>query len=282
MQTYQIGFSPCPNDTFIFDSMVHGRVAAQQLAFEPILEDVETLNLWALEGKLPITKLSYSTFLKVSDQYKLLRTGSALGRGVGPLLISKKPLNDLIPIQEQLKDKTVAIPGLNTTANLLLSIAFPTLTQKTEIIFSDIEAKVLDGTYDLGLVIHESRFTYAEKGLHCWQDMGNWWEQYSEAAIPLGGICVRKDVPLKDMLHIEELIAKSVQLSWEQYPTLAEYVKDHAQVMDESVMRKHIELYVNEYSNNLGIVGEQAITKLAEAAQKIGWSDNIDVKNLFV
>lgn len=282
MHTYQIGYSPCPNDTFIFDAMAHGQVPNQQLTFEPILEDVETLNQWALEGKLPITKLSYSTFLKVTDQYKLLRSGSALGRGVGPLLISKTPLDDLRPIKEQLRNKTVAIPGINTTANLLLSIAFPELSLKTEVIFSDIEAKVLDGTFDLGLVIHESRFTYADKGLHCWQDMGNWWETYSGAAIPLGGICVRKDVPLKDMMHIEELITKSVQLSWNSYPILSDYVKQHAQEMDESVMRKHIGLYVNEYSNNLGIVGEQAILKLASEAHRIGWSNDININDLFI
>lgn len=282
MKTYPIGFSPCPNDTFIFDAMVHQQVPYQKLKFDPILEDVETLNQWALEGKLPITKLSYSTYLKVADQYNLLRTGSALGRGVGPLLITKDQIPDTIDIASYLEHAKIAIPGNNTTANLLMSIAYPNATNKKEVLFSEIEDKVLQGAFDCGLVIHESRFTYASKGLHCLQDLGLWWEQFSEVAIPLGGIAVKRDLPLNDKMHIEDLIAKSIAMSWEAYPTLSKFVTLHAQEMDEDVMRQHINLYVNEYSNALGILGEQAIQKLAQHAVKIGWMPRFNEFDIFI
>ncbi len=279
---YEIGFSPCPNDTFIFDAMVHQQVPDQKLGFQPILEDVETLNQWALKGKLPITKLSYSTYLQVADQYNLLRTGSALGRGVGPLLLTKEAIPDTIPIEEYINNAKIAIPGKNTTANLLLSIAYPNATQKTEVLFSEIEDAIVNGQFDCGLVIHESRFTYAAKGLHCLQDMGLWWEQYSESAIPLGGIAVRRDLPLADKMYIEDLIAKSLAMSWDAYPTLSSFVRANAQEMNEEVMRQHIQLYVNEFTAALGIIGEQAIYKLAHHAFKTGWMQTFEKHQLFI
>lgn len=282
MKKYTIGISPCPNDTFIFDAMLHQQIPNQQLAFEPILTDVENLNQWALEGKLHITKLSYSTYLKVADQYNLLRAGSALGRGVGPLLITKELIPDTVDINTYLQQAKIAIPGKNTTANLLLSIAYPAAQNKTAVLFSDIEEEVLNGHFDCGLVIHESRFTYAAKGLHCLQDMGLWWEQFSDVAIPLGGIAVKRDLPLADKMHIEDLITKSVAMAWDAYPTLSKFVSSNAQEMNEEVMRQHINLYVNEYTDALGILGELAIHKLAQHALKIGWMDAFDDRSIFV
>lgn len=183
-----LGFSPCPNDTFIFDAMVNCKIDTRGLTFDYIMEDVETLNQWAMAGKLDVTKLSYNTFLHTVDKYALLHSGSALGKGVGPLLIAKQAL-DL----SNAADFKIAIPGINTTANLLLSLALPDAKNKTEVLFSEIEQAVLDGTYDAGLIIHESRFTYQQKGLVKLIDLGDWWEQEMNAAIPLGGIVVKEN-----------------------------------------------------------------------------------------
>ncbi len=155
-----LGFSPCPNDTFIFDAMVNGKVNTHGITFDYVMEDVETLNQWAIDGKLDITKLSYNTFLKVVDQYALLHSGSALGEGVGPLLISKRPLE-----MTSMESYKIAIPGFNTTANLLLTLAYPNAKNKTERVFNEIEGAVLSGAFDAGLIIHENRFTYAQRGL---------------------------------------------------------------------------------------------------------------------
>jgi 1,4-dihydroxy-6-naphthoate synthase len=263
--TLTLGFSPCPNDTFIFDAMVNGKIDTKGLKFNYIMEDVETLNRWAEEGKLDITKLSYSTFLKTVDQYALLHSGSALGKGVGPLLIAKEQL-DLNNI-EQFK---IAIPGFNTTANLLLSLAFPQATNKTEIIFSEIEDAVLKGEYDAGLVIHESRFTYQAKGLTKLMDMGDWWENEVNAAIPLGGIVARRSFDKELLAGIDCIIKESVQYSWKHYPELAPFITENAQEMEEAVMRRHIDLYVNEYTTDLGEVGRTAIQTLFDKAKKGG------------
>lgn len=263
--TLSLGFSPCPNDTFIFDALVHGRIDTRGLSFEYVLEDVETLNQWAGEGRLQLTKLSYSAFLKCVDQYALLHSGSALGKGVGPLLIQKvkgKRLN--------LAEARVAIPGWNTTANLLLTLAHPEIRNKTEVLFSEIEDAVLRNDYDAGLVIHESRFTYKERGLELIQDMGEWWEKSAGAAIPLGGIVAKRDLDRQLVQEVDRLIKESVQYAWKHYPELAPFVTQHAQEMDEDVMRQHIELYVNEYTEELGPVGEQAIRLLFEKAAAAG------------
>jgi 1,4-dihydroxy-6-naphthoate synthase len=262
---FTLGFSPCPNDTFIFDAMVNGKIDTKGLEFEYVLEDVETLNRWAKEGKLDITKLSYNTFLHTVNNYALLHSGSALGKGVGPLLIAKK-LIDLNKIDE-LK---IAIPGINTTANLLLTLAFPNAKNKTELIFSEIEDAVLSGKYDAGLIIHENRFTYARRGLVKLIDMGDWWESNVNAAIPLGGIVVKRSIDNGTAKAIDEIIKASLQYSWDSYPKLSEFVKQHAQEMEESVMRKHIDLYVNEYTTDLGVEGEHAITTLFSKAAEAG------------
>lgn len=260
-----LGFSPCPNDTFIFDAMVNGKIDTHGLEFDYVLEDVATLNKWAEEGKLDITKLSYSTFLHTVNQYALLHSGSALGKGVGPLLIAKQPL-DL----KDIANFKIAIPGFNTTANLLLSLAFPQAKNKTEIVFSEIEDGVLNGIYDAGLIIHESRFTYQQKGLTKLMDMGDWWEQTANAAIPLGGIVIKRSLGAELCATVDAIIKESLQYSWDHYPALAPFVTEHAQEMDESVMRQHIELYVNEYSTDLGETGRRAVITLFDQAKASG------------
>jgi len=257
-----LGFSPCPNDTFIFDAMVNNKIDTGGLRFNTELQDVETLNKWALQGKLPITKLSFAVFRKVKDQYNLLNSGSALGRGCGPLLIAKKPI-----AQEDVKDCRIAIPGDNTTANLLFSIAFPEAKQKQVMVFSEIENAVLDGRADVGVIIHENRFTYQQKGLVKIIDLGEYWESTTGSPIPLGGIFIRKDVPLEIQQQVDALIHKSLQYAYKNYPQLSEYVTQHAQEMDENVMRQHIDLYVNDFSLDLGQEGHAAVDRLMLKAE---------------
>ncbi len=268
--TLSLGFSPCPNDTFIFDALVNGGIDTGGLRLEPVLEDVETLNRWALEGKLHITKLSYAAFLHLPQQYALLRTGSALGRGVGPLLLSRAPLPLGVALEEWLSTARIAIPGKATTAALLLSLAFSAATNKTEVVFSGIEAAVLQGCFDAGLVIHESRFTYAARGLHKLLDLGDWWEGETGAAIPLGGICARRDLPTGVIHQVDALIRQSIEAAWKRHPQLSPYVVQHAQEMSEEVMRQHIALYVNDYTTDLGEEGTRAVEVLFEKALEAG------------
>lgn len=264
-----LGFSPCPNDTFIFDAMVNGKIDTQGLEFDCVMEDVETLNLWVEQSKLDITKLSYNTFLKAVSQYALLRSGSALGKGVGPLLISREEVGEN-HLNEWLKDKTICIPGFNTTANLLLSLAFPYARNKTALVFHEIEDAVINGGYDAGLIIHENRFTYQQKGLKKLIDLGDWWEQTIQAPIPLGGIVMRRTFSKELTAQVDALIKESILYSWKHYPQLSSFITDNAQEMEEEVMRKHINLYVNDYTTDLGEEGERAVRKMFEEAEKNG------------
>ena len=250
----KIGYSPCPNDCFIFDALVHQKIDTGKYTFEPVLEDVETLNQWAVEGKLPITKLSYHAFAYVLDKYALLKSGSALGFNCGPLLISKKQITD--PLTEI---KSIAIPGKLTTANFLLSIAYPSLQTKKVMLFSDIEDAVLKGEVDAGLIIHENRFTYEQKGLKKVRDLGEFWDSLIHAPIPLGGIVARRDLNQETRQDIEELIRKSVEYAFANPESSMSYVRAHAQEMSEDVMKKHIQLYVNDFSVDLGEVGVNAV-----------------------
>jgi len=260
-----LGFSPCPNDTFIFDAMVNGHIDTKGIEFEYVMEDVETLNQMAYAGKLDITKLSYGTYLNLSKQYALLHSGSALGKGVGPILVSKKKIDF-----SDINKKSIAIPGAKTTANLLLSLAAPEAQNKTEIIFSDIEEALLQERFDIGLIIHESRFTYEQKGLHKIIDLGDWWETTMNAAIPLGGIVMKREFEKNLIAQIDALIKESVLFSWKNYPNLSSFVQCNAQEMDEEVMRQHIQLYVNEYTTELGEVGVHSIQTLFDKAVSIG------------
>lgn len=260
-----LGFSPCPNDTFIFDAMVNGKIDTKGLSFDYVMEDVETLNQWAMAGKLDITKLSYNTFLHTVDKYALLHSGSALGKGVGPLLIAKQPLNLAMAA-----DFSIAIPGTNTTANLLLSLAIPEAKNKTELLFNEIEQAVLEDKFDAGLIIHESRFTYAQKGLVKLIDLGDWWENEMNVAIPLGGIVIKRESGSELATAVDSIMKESLAYSWKNYPQLSSFVQCNAQEMEEDVMRKHIDLYVNEYTTDLGEEGSNAIRTLFRKAHQAG------------
>jgi len=255
-----LGFSPCPNDTFIFDALVNNKIDAQGFDFDPVLEDVETLNQWALQGRLDITKLSFPAFFRSIDRYILLDSGSALGKGVGPLLISARPG----VTNEEIKEATIVLPGMNTTAHLLFSFAFPGASKKKFSIFSDIEAEVLRGKADLGVIIHENRFTYQERGLHKVMDLGEYWEDKMKVPIPLGAIAIRRSLGAAVADKISSLIKRSLQHAFDNYPVVSDYVKRHSQEMSEDVMRKHIDLYVNNYSLDLGADGKRAIGILHE------------------
>jgi 1,4-dihydroxy-6-naphthoate synthase len=257
-QIISIGFSPCPNDTFIFDALVNQKIDTGNLYFEPILEDVQTLNEWAIEGKLMVTKLSYGVLPLVLEHYNLLNSGSALGRGVGPLLITNDKLGST-----NVEDKLIAIPGENTTAHLLFSLAYPNTKNKIFLKYDDVEIFVLEGK-GLGVIIHENRFTYAEKGLIKIIDLGDYWETKTGFPIPLGGIVVKKTVQPIIQQQIDLLIKKSIEFAFSNYPALNDYIRSHAQEMSEAVMRKHIDLYVNNYSLNLGVGGRAAVQKLLE------------------
>jgi 1,4-dihydroxy-6-naphthoate synthase len=270
-----LGFSPCPNDTFIFDALVNNKIDTGGLSFDVILEDVETLNEWALQGKLGITKLSYGVLPLVLKKYIVLNSGSALGSGVGPLLISRlSPLKGELP-DDYWEDKTViknniiAIPGENTTAHLLFSVAYPASKNKIFMRYDEIENFVLKGK-GLGVIIHESRFTYADKGLQKITDLGDYWEKETGKPIPLGGIVVKRSIEIKIKLQVDKLIRESIEYAYKHhYKELTDYVKNHSQEMSEAVMRKHIDLYVNNYSINLGEAGSEAVQKLLSVYQSM-------------
>lgn len=257
----RIGFSPCPNDTFIFDALVHGKIDTGEIQFEPILEDVETLNEWALEGKLDITKLSFPAFFTARNTYQLLDAGSALGQGVGPLLVSKENTS-LTP--DQINQRKVLLPGSNTTAHLLFSLAFPAATKKEFLIFSAIVEALQKDSQLLGVLIHENRFTYEKKGLKKIIDLGSYWEENWKVPIPLGGIAIKRSFKHSLKKQLEDWIRSSLALAWSNYPQLSPYVQLHAQELEEDVMRKHITLYVNDYSRSLGQEGRHAIQVLFE------------------
>jgi 1,4-dihydroxy-6-naphthoate synthase len=260
---FTLGFSPCPNDTFIFDALVNGKIDTGDLQFEVYLEDVETLNQWALQGRLDISKISYGVLPQLLENYDLLDAGGALGKGVGPLLIAKSLIADA-----DVEKCRIAIPGRHTTAHLLFSLAYPKARNKEFIVFSDIENAVLSGRADCGVIIHENRFTYQQKGLLKLCDLGEFWEQKTGYSIPLGGIVLRKELNerLRDgtflSARIDALVRKSLEFSRSHYPELSEYVKDHAQEMNEQVMRQHIDLYVNDHSLSLGEEGRRAVETL--------------------
>ncbi len=263
--TLTIGFSPCPNDTFIFDALINKKIDTGGFSFEPVLEDVQTLNNWAIAGKLDISKISYGVLPLILKEYIVLNSGGALGKGVGPLLISKNEMDS----QEKINEKTIAIPGENTTAHMLFSLAYPGAQHKQFIIFSGIEDAVINSQADLGVIIHESRFTYQQKGLKKIIDLGEYWEKETQYPIPLGGIVVKRNIDYLMQKKIDALIRKSVEYAFSNYPVLADYVKQHSQEMEESVMRQHIDLYVNNYSIDLGKDGKEAVKKLLAVYKQV-------------
>jgi len=260
-----LGFSPCPNDTFIFDALIHHKIDTEGLEFEVFYDDVETLNQKAFRGELDITKLSYHAFAYVVDKYVLLDAGSALGFGVGPLLISnfEFSISDLNNV-----DRKIGIPGKYTTANFLLGLALPEATNKQELVFSEIEDAVLSGKVDVGLIIHENRFTYQNKGLKKIIDLGDYWEKQTGCAIPLGGIVANRNLALDVQHKINRVLKKSVEFAFANPKSGLEFIRSHAQEMSEEVMYKHIELYVNKYSVDLGEEGRKAINLLFDTAKE--------------
>lgn len=268
-----LGFSPCPNDTFIFDALIHHKIDTEGLGFEVFYDDVETLNQKAMRGELDITKLSYHAFAYVADKYILLDAGSALGFGVGPLLISDFEISisdlekgQIVNRKSQLVNPKIGIPGKYTTANFLLGLAFPNATNKVELVFSDIENAVLDGRVDVGLIIHENRFTYQDKGLKKIIDLGDYWEQQTGCPIPLGGIVVNRRLPADLQHKINRVLRRSVEFAFDNPKSGLDFIRSHAQEMSEEVMYKHIELYVNKYSVDLGAEGKKAIKLLFDTA----------------
>jgi 1,4-dihydroxy-6-naphthoate synthase len=254
----QIGFSPCPNDTFIFDALVNHKIDTGGLEFDLVMDDVQALNRHALKGDIDFTKISYGVWPLVMEQYHLLDSGSALGQGVGPLLITANPGLQ----KENIREATVLVPGENTTAHLLFSLAFPEVKNKKFVVFNEIEDALLQQQADAGVIIHENRFTYMQKGLHKIIDLGEYWEKETGLPIPLGGIVGNKKLPSAMVQQVDSLIRQSLEYAFAHYPQLPSFVKDHAQEMEEAVMRQHIDLYVNNYSLSLGESGRQAIDKL--------------------
>jgi 1,4-dihydroxy-6-naphthoate synthase len=255
-----LGFSPCPNDTFIFDALVNKKIDTGGLEFDVALEDVQTLNEWAARGKLDVTKLSFPALFAHADQYAILSSGAALGKGVGPLLIAKTAAG--MPAMEHC---TIAIPGENTTAAFLLNYALPHAKKRKAFLFSSIEDAVLTGEADLGVIIHENRFTYQQKGLVKVLDLGEYWEQKTGMPIPLGCIAAKRSIDGTTQKHLSRLIRESIVYAFQHHAQISGYVKMHAQAMNEVVMRQHIELYVNDFSIDLGEEGRAAIKELYNA-----------------
>jgi 1,4-dihydroxy-6-naphthoate synthase len=272
---FTIGFSPCPNDTFIFDALVNHKIDTSGFEFDVQLEDVQTLNEWAKAGKLDISKISYGVLPLVLNEYLVLNSGGALGKGVGPLLITNQASEQFKIQNSKLKISSVAIPGENTTAHLLFSLAFPEAKNKQFMVFHEIEEAVLSGKTDAGVIIHENRFTYQDKGLVKIMDLGEYWEETIKTPIPLGGIVMKRHFDLAIQQKVDALIRKSLEYAFANYPELTEYVRRHSQEMNDTVMRQHIDLYVNNYSIGLGEDGKKAVQKLLEVYQEMNTSSVI-------
>lgn len=266
-----LGFSPCPNDTFIFEALVNGKIDTGGLEFEPLLEDVETLNQWALQGKLDITKLSFGVLPLVLNNYALMNSGSALGKGVGPILISTNELST-----SKVEDQLIAIPGENTTAHLLFNLKYPGAKNKIFMRYDRIENFVAEEK-GLGVIIHENRFTYEGKGLKKIIDLGQYWEEQTNIAIPLGGIVIKKNTDKQLQQKVNGLIEESIRFAFAHYPELNGYIRQHSQEMSEDVMIKHIDLYVNDFSINLGEVGRAAVMKLLHVK-----NNDITISEVFI
>ena len=276
---YTLGFSPCPNDTFIFDALVNNKIDNRGLQFDVRLEDVETLNELAIKNHLDFTKVSYGVLPLILQNYKVLNSGSALGKGVGPLLISKETI-----AFDEVNDCTIAIPGENTTAHLLFSQAFPHAKTKIFKRYDEIENFVLNsGKKSLGVIIHENRFTYFDKGLKKVVDLGNFWEEKTGYPIPLGGIVGKRSIDEKILMQVDSLIKQSIEFAFKNYPLITDYVKIHSQEMEPEVMKKHIDLYVNNYSIQLGSDGKNAIGKVLDVYNQSGKEQiMMDENDLFV
>jgi 1,4-dihydroxy-6-naphthoate synthase len=268
-----LGFSPCPNDTFIFDAMIHQKIDTEGLNFEVLFDDVETLNQQAFRAELDITKLSYHAYAYLTDNYVLLHSGSALGFGVGPLLICNKneystlDMEILSPLTSNLR---IGIPGKYTTANFLLSTAFPNATNKIEMKFFEIESALLNDQIDLGVIIHENRFTYQDKGLKKIIDLGEYWEDLTNGPIPLGGIMIKRNLPEEIKQKVNRIIRRSVEYAFDHPESGFDFIRSLSQEMSTEVIKKHIDLYVNKFSIDLGELGRKAVETFFKEAHKAG------------
>lgn len=269
-------FSTCPNDTFMFDALVNGKIDTKDFSFDVHLADIDELNRLAFEGLPDITKISFNAFAKVSDKYQLLSAGSALGSGVGPLVVSRRLI-----YPDEVKDVKIAIPGLDTTANMLFSIAFPDARNKKVYLFSEIEEAILSNEVDAGLIIHENRFTYEKLGLKKIIDLGEYWELQTKLPIPLGGIAVKRNLPEKVKTQINQIMKSSVEYAFAHPKETYTYVRKYAQSMDEEVMYKHIQLYVNKYSVDLGDDGRNAINELFVRTHQLNLIPKVN-ENIFI
>ena len=252
-----IAFSTCPNATFIFDALVNGRIPTGNLNFTKTLAEIQALNTMALTGDVDIVKISFALYPLISEKYQILSAGAALGKGVGPLVISKRKI-----YPDEIQHVKVAIPGTHTTANLLFSLAYPEAKNRQLFLFSDIEEAILDNEVDAGVIIHENRFTYAKKGLIKISDLGDYWETQTELPIPLGGIAIKRSLPQSIKQKVNQLVKTSVEFALKTPKASYDFVRNNAQAMEFEVMQQHIELYVNNYSVNLGEFGRKAVAEL--------------------
>lgn len=264
-RTLRLGYSPCPNDAFIFYGLAHGLVADARepaLRFDILLDDVEALNGATDRGELDVAKVSYHAYGYLADRYVMLRAGGALGRGVGPLIVTREPLEDLA-------GRSIAIPGGRTTANLLLRLSQPA-AKLSEMRYDRIMPAVSAGEVDAGLIIHESRFTYPDHGLRCFLDLGSWWEETTGELVPLGGIVARRDLGSALLRRLQGMLRASLSFAWDHPDATRAYVAEHAQEMDPTVRQRHIDLYVNRYSMDVGPEGERAAGTLLSRAVEQG------------
>ena len=262
-----LAFSPCPNDCFMFDAIVNRRIDLEGLEFTVHLADVESLNDAALAGQAQITKLSYHAYAYCAERYVVLDAGSALGRNCGPLLIANRAIS---PQEVAGGDLRIAIPGKYTTANFLLGLAFPAARNRIELVFSQIEAALLRDEFDAGVIIHENRFTYEEKGLRKVVDLGELWERETGAAVPLGGIVISRLLPDEVKRAVNRIVRRSVQYAFAHRDASLPFVRKHAQEIRDDVIDRHIDLYVNEYSIDLGADGRRAIEIMFQRGRDTG------------
>ncbi|MDR1347768.1 MAG: 1,4-dihydroxy-6-naphthoate synthase [Prevotellaceae bacterium] len=266
----QLCFSTCPNDTFIFDAVVHRKIDTMGLEFDIYMADVEELNRYAFSADADITKLSLNAYAKVSDKYIILNSGSALGRKNGPLLVGKTKI-----YHDEVEDLNIAVPGKNTTAAALLQILFPQVKTLREYLFSDIESAVLDGEVDAGVLIHEGRFTYKSKGLKLIADLGELWESESNQPVPLGCIAIKRNLPVEIRQKFDAVLRKSIEFAIKNPHESLPFVRRHAKEMDDETMKKHINLFVNDFTVNIGDQGKEAIEFFIEKLKIINASDEI-------
>ena len=260
-----VGYSSCPNDVFIFAALVAGKIDARGFRSTPVIEDVEALNLRARKRDLDITKISFHAYGLLRDTHVLLDSGSALGRGCGPLLIAKRPLE-----HRQLGTARIAIPGALTTAALLLRLFSPESHNFEILVFDEIVDAVATGRVDAGLIIHESRFTYAEKGLVELVDLGEWWERETGLPIPLGGIIADRRLGADTIAEFDAVLRDSIEFAHAHPEEVWPTIRAHAQELDDDVIRSHIDLYVTDFTTSLGAEGRQAIDTLFERAEAVG------------